>query len=165
MEKEGREKLLELRASLEKSLKQVVGATGKLLEPLRGLSDEQRDSVVMLGLIMQGIALVKRPAARIGEDILVQFKQEIDGICPPLGEITISKDPCFEATVAYLTALKKCQDDGLSEEECPEAHGPGGAAVMCTMKKIDDMKREIGTMLGRQRPPKPIPWPDDRFQK
>lgn len=158
MKKEERQKLLKARKSLEQSLKQVAVATGKLLEPLRGLSDEQRDSVVMLGLIMQGIALAKRPQAKMSEDILVQFKHEIDGICPPLGEVSISKDPCFEATVSYLSALKECEDEGRNEDDCPKAWGPGYQAVVCTMKMIEEMKREIGIRLGRQRPPKPIPW-------
>jgi len=159
MEKEGRQKLLEARKSLEKNLNQVIGATSKLLEPLKGLSDEQRDAVVMLGLLVDVIALAKRPTARLSEGILMQFKEQVDGICPPLGKVAISKDPCFESTVSYLTALKKCDDEGKSEDECPEAWGPGGAAVMCTMEKIETAKREIEVLLGRQVPPKPIPWP------
>ncbi len=160
MEKEGRQELLEARKSLEKNLNQVVDATSQLLEPLKGLSDEQRDAVVILGLMMQAIALAKRPPAKMSEDILVQFKEKIDEICPPLGKVAITKDPCFESTVSYLSALKKCQDEGLNEEECPDAWGYGGAAVMCAMKMVEEMKIEIGAMLGKQKPPKPIPWPD-----
>lgn len=160
MEKEGRQKLLEARKSLEKSLKQVVGATSKLLEPLKGLNDEQRDAVVMLGLMVDVIALAKRPTAKLSEGVLMQFKDQVDGICPPLGEVSISKDPCLDATTSYLSALKKCQDDGKSEAECSDAWGPGGTAVMCTMEKIETVKHEIEVLLGRQVPPKPIPWPD-----
>ena len=149
MEKEGRQKLLEARKSLEKNLSQVVGATSKLLEPLKGLSDEQRDAVVMLGLLVDVIALAKRPTTRLSEGVLMQFKEQVDGICPPLGEVTISKDPCFESTVSYLTALKKCDDEGKSEDECPDAWGPGGAAVMCTMEKIETVKHEIEVLLQR----------------
>ncbi len=165
MEKEGRQELLDARKSLEESLNQVVGATSKLLEPLKGLSDEQRDAVVMLGLMMQGVALAKRPPAKMSEDILVQFKEELDGICPPLGKVAISKDPCFEATVSYLSALKKCEDEGRNEDECPDAWGPGGMAVMCTMKMLEEMKTEIGALLRRQKPPKPIPWPIEYSRK
>ena len=160
MEKEGKQKLLEARKSLEKNLSHVVGATSKLLAPLKELSDEQRDAVVMLGLLVDVIALAKRPTAKLSEGILMQFKDQVDGICPPLGEVAISKDPCLESTVSYVSALKECQDEGRDEDECPKAWGPGGAAVMCAMEKIETAKHEIGVMLGRQEPPKPIPWPD-----
>ena len=165
MEKERKQELFEARKSLEKILGQVVGATGKLLEPLRKLSDEQRDAVVILGLIMRGIVLAKRPTTKMSEDILIQLKEEVDGICPPLGGVAISKDPCFEASVSYVSALKECEDEGRDEDECPDAWGPGYAAVMCTMKMIEEMKREIGTLLNRQKPPKPIPWPIEKLQK
>ena len=128
-EKVARQKVLDARKSLEESLNQVVGATGKLLEPLEGLSDEQRDAVVMLGLLTQGIMLAKRPAANMQEDILVAFKDEVDSICPPLGTLAISRDPCFEATVAYLLALKDREEKGLTEAECPKSGGPGAVAV------------------------------------
>jgi hypothetical protein len=150
-----KERLLGARKSLERSVSQVVGATSRLLEPLRDLNDEQRDAVVMLGLLMQGIALAKRPPTMLNEDILARFKEELDAICPPLGEVTISMDPCFEATVSYASALKRCEDEdeGRREEECFEAWGPGAQAVMCTMKMIEEMKAEIETRLGRQIAP------------
>lgn len=165
METESRRELLEVRKSLEGILNHVVSATARLLEPLKGLSDEQRDAVVILGLVMRGIALAKRPPAKTSEAILVRFKEEINEICPPLGEVALSKDPCFEATVSYLLALKKCQDEGHNEGECPDAWGPGATAVMCTMKMIEEMKTDIGTLLGRQRPPKPVPWPVEHAQE
>ncbi len=161
MEARDRERLTSSRSSLEKSVSQLVGATRSLLEPLRDLNDEQRDAVIMLGLLMQGIALAKRPPARMSQDILAHFKAELDAICPPLGGLAISEDPCFEATVSYVSALTKCQDEGRREEQCFEAWGPGAEAVMCTMKMMEAMKTEIGTMLGRQKPPKPTPWPDE----
>lgn len=151
--------LLGARKSLESSVNQVVDATRELLEPLRQLNDEQRDAVVMLGLLMQGFALTRRPPARLREDISVRFQEQLDGICPPLGTAVIAKDPCFEATVAYVSALVDCEEDGRDEDECYDAWGPGFAAVTCAMEKIEQMKAEIGVMLARQEPPRPIPWP------
>jgi len=166
MGKQDRERLLEARKSLEISVGQVADATSRLLEPLRDLNDEQRDAVVMLGLLIQGIALIKRPPAMMSEDILLRFKEELDAICPPLGEVALSMDPCFDATVSYLSALKDCEDEGRSEAECPEAWGPGAQAVMCTMKMLEEkIKPAIGTLLGGQKPPKPIPWPIEHSQE
>lgn len=165
METRDKEGLLGARRSLEKSLTQLVGVASSLLEPLTDLNDEQRDAVVMLGLLMQGITLAERPPARMSEDILARFKEELDAICPPLGKVAISEDPCFEATVSYASALKKCEDEGRREEECFEAWGSGAQAVICTMKIIEEIKAEIGTLLGRQKPPKPIPWPIEHSQE
>ena len=165
MEKEGIQELLDARKSLEESLNQVVGATSKLLEPLKGLNDDQRDAVVMLGLMMQSITLAKRPPAKISEYILVQFKEELDEICAPMGKVAISKDPCLEATASYLSALKKCEDEGQNEANCPDAWGPASSAVMCTMKIIEEMKTDIVALLVGQKPPKPIPWPIEHSRK
>jgi hypothetical protein len=165
MKRQDRERLLDAIESLEHSVSQVAEATSSLLEPLRDLDDEQRDAVVMLGLLLQSIAFIKRPPAMMREDLLVQFKEELNAVCPPLGDAALSMDPCISATVAYLTALKDCEDDGKTEKDCPEAWGPGAQSVMCTMKMIEEMKSEIEIRLLGQRPPKPIPWPVEQARK
>jgi hypothetical protein len=165
MERTDREKLLDARKSLERSAAQVIGATGKLLEPLKDLTDAQQNAVVMLGRLIQGVALLKRPSVKMKEEILVQFRDELDEICPPLGKMAISKDPCFEATVAYASALVKCEAQGVGEDDCLEAWGPLSQAVRCAMRAIEEMKAEFETMLGGQYPPRPIPWPTEQPQK
>ena len=67
MRESDRERLLSSRKALAVSLDQVTAAVGELLAPLRRLSVEQRDAVLMLGLLMQNIALVKRPQAMSSE--------------------------------------------------------------------------------------------------
>jgi hypothetical protein len=165
MGKESKEQLLRARQSLEKSLIQVVDATGKLLEPLKALEDGQRDAVVMLGLLLQGMALAKRPPVRMRADIPARFKEELDAICPPLGTVAVSKDLCFEATVSYVSALATCENEGKDEDGCPEAWGPGAQSVMCVMEAIEEMKAEIGALLGKQKTPGPIPWPIEHSQE
>jgi hypothetical protein len=159
MKKEGIENLLEARKSLETSLNKILVVTGKILEPLKGLTEEQKEAVVRLGLMMQAIALAKRPTTKVAQETLVQFGKEIDNFCPPLGKATIAQDPCFESTVSYLTSLKKCQDDGRTEEECEEAWGYGAMSVMCTMEKINELGRRIGEWPGGGEHPGPIPRP------
>jgi hypothetical protein len=65
----------------------------------------------------------------------------------------------LDASFEYAKALQKCKEDDRDEEECPEAWGPGAEATMCLMGELEGMKQEIGDILGRQIPPKPIPWP------
>ena len=43
MKKEGIENLLEARKSLETSLNKILVVTGKILEPLKGLTEEQKE--------------------------------------------------------------------------------------------------------------------------
>lgn len=162
MEKGDMNKLQEAREAIAESVDQLIKATPQLLKPLEDLSPMQKDAVAILGMLIQSIALAKRPHTKISESDLNVFKEEVDGICPPLGAFTISEDPCFSATVDYLSALMKCEDEGRDEEECFEAFGPGAQAVMCAMEKIEEMKHEIGGLLGRQDPPGPIPWPTER---
>jgi len=159
MQREKGQQLEDARKALEEKLDQIVSSTGYLLEPLKTLSELQIGAVVTLGLLMQGVRLANRPAARLREDILARFSEEVDSICPPLGKITVSEDPCFEATVQYLLALKKCEEKGIEEALCRDAHGPGAGAVYCTMEEIENLQGVIEDWLGRFDPPRPIPWP------
>jgi len=162
MEKGDFAELQKARKAIDESFDQLIKATPQLLKPLDDLSPMQKDAVAILGMLVQSIGLAKRPHTKISDASMNVFKEVVDEICPPLGAITISEDPCFNATVDYLTALKECQDEGKDEEDCPDAWGPGGQAVMCAMEKIEEMKHEIGGLLGRQEPPSPIPWPIER---
>jgi len=55
--------------------------------------------------------------------------------------------------------LKKCAHEAREEDECFEAWGYGGQAVMCTMKELEEMKRQFKNIFGRLKPPRPFPWP------
>jgi hypothetical protein len=109
---------------------------------------------------MECIELAERLPANMSEDIFTQFSPEVDEICPPLGKEAVAKDHCFEATVSNLSASKKDRDEyGVDQEECPEAGGPGGMVVMRTMRRIEEMQKGIGSLVRRQKHPKPILWP------
>lgn len=159
MEKKNKQELENSRQKLENELDGYVKVLGNLLEPLKELNETQVAALVTLGFSMRAIMLAGRPTARIDEGILARFKEVVDEICPPLGKVTISKDPCFEATVSYLSALKECEDEGRNEDECPKAWGYGAQAVMCTMKELEEMKGQLVDIFGRLKPPRPIPWP------
>ena len=89
------EKLEKEREVLAGSLEQMVDATKLLLKPLTKLSDEQRNAVAILGLLLHGMLLARRPANRTSTVLLNRCKEVIDEICPPLGRVVIEKDPCF----------------------------------------------------------------------
>lgn len=159
MEKATREALEHGRKALAAKVDQMVSATADLLEPLKDLNESQKAAVATLQLLMQGIMLAKRPAAKLREDILVRFGEQIDSVCPPLGKTVTAGDPCFRATVDYVIALKKCQDKGTDEDECPDAWGAGAAALKCTMDALEKMRGVIRDLFNRVKPPRPFPWP------
>jgi len=159
MGKKSKQELENARKKLANELDKFVKASRNLLEPLKGLNDTQIAALVTLGYSMRVIMLAGRPTAKVDKVILSRFKEVVDEVCPPLGNVAISKDPCFEATVSYLSALKKCEDDGRDEDECFEAWGPGGQAVMCTMKELENMRGQLADIFGRLKPPRPFPWP------
>jgi len=166
MDKASRQHLLDTRKSLKKNLSHVANATSKLLKPLKNLSSEQKDAVVILGLIMQSITSAKQPPVRMSNKVvLTQFREILDGICPPLGTVVITRDPCIDATVSYLLALKDCEDKGRKEADCPEAWEPGAEVSMCALKMVEEVKVEIGTLLRKRKHPMPIPWPIEYSQK
>jgi hypothetical protein len=161
MEDKNRVSLDTARQELTNELDKLVKSSRNLLEPLRKLDELQIAALVMFGYLMRIIQLAGRPAANIDEGILNRLNGVIDEICPPLGRVVISKDPCFDASTSYVAALKKCrgEDPPRSEDECFEAWGPGARAVMCTMRELEEMKGQMGDIGGRLKPPGPISLP------
>lgn len=153
--------LKEARASLQRSVGELLGATGTLLKPLRHLEPDQRDAVVALGLLMQDCAIARRPASRLDPALVARFAKELEVISPVLGEAVLSRDPCLESNSAYVSALAKCESEGKTEDQCRAAWVPGAQAVACAMARIEATKGIIEQMLGAQMPPKPTPWPVD----
>jgi uncharacterized small protein (DUF1192 family) len=146
---------------LESAVRQIANNTGDLLEPFKRLKAEQRVAIAILGVLVQGISYLKRPALKIDDNIVQQFKSELDQIQPYLGSVVVAQDPCFESSVAYAAAVSKCEDEGRSEEECFEALGAQALSVQCMEERIASMKADIEDLLKSQEPPKPIPWQDD----
>ena len=161
MEKKDRESLDKARQMLANELNKLAKVSGSLLEPLKDLDELQIAALVTFGHLIRIIQLAGRPTMNIDEGILNRLNGIIDGICPPLGRVELSRDPCFDASVSYASALQKCRDEDppRDEDECFEAWGPGAQSVMCTMRELEEMKGQLGDIFGRLRPPRPFPWP------
>lgn len=159
LEKKNKQELENARKKLAIEIDNYVKALGNLLKPLKDLNESQIAALIALGFSIRIIMLVRRPTTRIDEMIFKRFKEVIDDICPPLGKVTISKDPCFDATVSYLSSLKQCQHEGRDEDKCFEAWEPGAQALNCTMKELDRMKKQLLDIFERLNPPIPFQWP------
>ena len=162
MKKSDMESLTKARQDINTEYKKFAKAAGQLLEPLKKIDDKQVAALATFGYLTRAIHLANRPSLSIDSGTLKQFTDLVDQICPPLGEVSIAKDPCFEASVAYASALVSCRNDDppRDEDECFEAWGNGAQAVMCAMQDIENMKGVIGGFLGGIRPPQPFPWPE-----
>jgi hypothetical protein len=161
MERNDRKELENARQKLANELDKLVKVSENLLAPLKAVNENQMAALVMLGFSVRLILLAGRPTANLDQRILEDFKVVIDDICPPLGEVAISKDPCFETSISYASALQQCQneDPPRDEDECFEAWGPGAQAVMCTMRELEEMRGRLEDIFGRLKPPRPFPWP------
>lgn len=157
MEKYNREELEEARKKLAEDFDEIVKSSSTMLESLKELNDNQIAAVATFGFLMRFTTIARRPALKIEESILSHFEKVIDDLCPPLKEISTSRDPCFEASIQYAIALQKCKDENnWNEDQCHDAWGYGAQAVMCTMKELQDMKGWSSDIFGRLEPPKNI---------
>lgn len=150
------------RESLKKEISGMVKATKELTGPLKTLDKDQIAAVTFLVLERDILMRASRKSAGLDEDLILSFKAAVESICPdfePILELSRFKDPCMEHEVAYVSALAKCEKDGRDEDECHEAWGPGAAAVLCTMKQIEDMKGHMIDIWEGFRGPRPFPWP------
>ena len=93
---------------------------------------------------------------------MVRFEKELAGVSPSLARARAGVgvfDDCFDYDVAYVTALKKCEDEGRREEKCWDAWGPGAAAVYCRMEKLEEMQGILRDIFDKLKPPKLFPLP------
>lgn len=154
-------KLKEARSSLNKELKQLAKASGELLEPLKKLDDSQIASLAAFGQILNVLGTSRQHGLGLDKASLKSLTQSLIEICPPMQEFELSRGGCLDAEIAYVSALSRCRDEDppKTEEECPEAWGYGGQAAMCHLDQLIEMKRNLGELWNRQKPPRPFPWP------
>jgi len=157
--KEKRKRAEQARKELIGKLEPMIKATSYLLEPLKSLSEEQVAAVVTLSLLTQGVMSAARMLPKSKKDIVGRFTKELVGICPEF-QRSIRSDPCFDAEVSYVSALKKCQDEGRGEDDCLEAHGWMSALASCGMKELEKSKGIITDIRRGLKPPRPTPWPE-----
>ena len=162
MEKESIQKLDNGRKKLSANLSRFVDASKKLLKPLKSLDDAQISALFTLGYAMKIFMLIERPATKIDKALISRFKAIVDEICPPLGDIVTAKDPCFESTLAYVSALGKCEKEGRSEDQCPEAWQYGAESVNCAIRELENMRKQLKDLMDGIEPweswePFPLP--------
>ena len=145
-----------------KSLQQLASSSSELLKPLHTLNETQMVSVQILVHLIHVSLLAKRPQFATNPDTLKVLFRAFDDVCPGLGkDFVASKDPCFDASVAYASALAKCEEDGRDDDDCFETWGPAAESINCAMAEIEEMSGRITGLLKGLEPPWPIPWPID----
>ena len=108
------------------------------------------------------LARASNRSIQLDEALIKGFTTAVESICPDLEPVVIGSryaDPCMEWEVAYVTALAKCDDDGIAEEDCWDALGPMTRALQCTMDEIEGLKKDMFDIWREVREPDPFPWP------
>lgn len=153
----------EATAKLDKNLRQMALATRQIVGPLKALTAEEMASVVSLIMVSNNLAAARAGGIEFEKEIGEIFVAELVAISPELGRAVAPGSyggACWDQSVAYVSALVSCEDDGRSEEECWEASGPLGALMACQMQEMAKLKEEIKDIWGGFDPPQPDPWPD-----
>ncbi len=151
--------LLRARESLAQSLLEIASAMRDLLAPIKTLTNEQKNAVFILGLLIRDMSLAIQPPTGVETKVLDAIRSGLNDALKPLGTIVSSLDPCLKATFEYAGAFQKCRNEGRSEDECLECWEPAALALTCRMKEIELMRNVIAKLLSKQSPPRPAPWP------
>jgi hypothetical protein len=131
--------------------------------PLKTLNKQQQASVAALLILVRTAAEEQtlRPSSSRGP--LATIWAELPEICPPLRSASFSRGDCFDAELAYASAMASCQREGKSDDECELLASPEAAAALsCKMKTLEKLAGIIGALPGRVWPPRPFPWPIER---
>jgi cell division protein ZapA (FtsZ GTPase activity inhibitor) len=149
------------KAEYDALAKQMVQSVAYMGEPLKSLNDEQLAAVAALLVMTRLAAQSEGIEALASADLSEGFWVEVPEICPPMPSAIQRKlGGCLDEELAYAMSMAGCLADGKSEDECErDAAGEAAAAAMCRMRQVEEMRRIIGRIPGRQWPPGPFPWP------
>ena len=140
-------------------LLQMVEGSDSLLGSLKSLNDEQRAAVSTAIILTREITAIEASGARFDKKIGEKYMVVIEKYCPDLPRTSFSRGiPCFDQTVAYLSALKDCEEDNKTESECLEAQVAGSSLAAC---QFDALLERIGLIrkMFRRTGPRPLPIP------
>lgn len=152
----------EAAVKLDKNLRQMALATKQIVAPLKALTAEEMVSVVSLIMVSNNLAAARAGGIEFEKEIREIFARELEAISPGLGKAILPgsyRGGCWDQSIAYVSALVSCEEDGRSEAECWEAYGLSEALMACEMKEMAKLKEEIKDLWGGLKPPKPDPWP------
>ena len=136
--------LQDKKQNLEKELNYIVDLTSHLKKSLSQLDENQIAAVSILLWQIQIVSQGSRVLGKQGNMIMTRFNSELDKICPDPPKVELTGDPCFDASVAYVSAVQKCENEGTEEEKCYDAHGYMGTLMDCAMAKVEDLQGILG---------------------
>jgi len=160
-----KKKIIEKRAEAHKRVRQLIEHVKLFAEPLKAMTKEQKSAAIAVGLFVDCLVSAKHPVIKMPKKDLELFAKELDDLCPGIGSATLSRGECLERTVAYLSAIDKCSEKGITEDECLDARARLGGTLICAMEKIEKMVKIIGQLhdLPNHLVPPPPPPPPQRI--
>lgn len=155
------EQAAQAREQYDSFAKQMVHSVQYIGGPLKDLNEEQMASLGALLMITRVVAQ-SEAFGLLTEPTVGEFWTEVDGICPPMPQAPEFRyGNCLDEGIAYASAMQRCLDEGKAEAECERLAAPQlAAAVVCEMRKLEEMRGVIGGIPGRRWPPGPFPWPE-----
>lgn len=147
------------RAAYDTATRRVTRSLAYVAAPLKSLTEEQKASLAALLTITRVVAQTEVSGLGTPE-VTAQLWSEVERFCPVPKAVDFKYSNCLDEQIAYASAMKKCEDEGKSEDECErEAAGEAAAAIACEMRKLEEMRGAIQGIPGRRWPPRPFPWP------
>lgn len=147
------------------AIRQLVAETGSILEPLKELESNEMDAVVALLALSKAVGSYESAQLRRDDETINSYYQELDNVSEHFSRVFDVKTfilNCFDQTVSCLSALKECQDEGRSEEECersPDAVVACGNEAMCITEQFLKIEKGLPDILGGREPWPPQPKP------
>ncbi len=149
----------------EKAMQQLAEDSRQIVDSLKTLTKEQKNSVVAL-------MAITRAAAAYESRFIRQDDRSLRALYEPLGQFSQAyKAPgkfqgllngCFDATVSCLSAQKKCLDAGGKEDQCngdPKVLVPCANEAICVIGAFMKLHQGIPQIVLGRDPWPPIPFP------
>jgi len=148
------------------AMEHLAEDSNQLLDELRTLTKEQRNAVVALMAVTRAAAAYESRFMRQDDAPLRALYGSLSQFSPAYmapGKFETLLNGCFDATVACLSAQKKCLDEGGKNQQCdqdPRVVEPCANEAICFMNAFIKLHQGIPEILvGRDPwPPQPFPY-------
>jgi len=142
------------------TLESLVAGGRELTKQLRGLTREDKATVVALVMVSQFIGTCARSRARSNQKVIRDFYHDLTALVPATAGWNVHQVvlACRDESLAYGICRAKCENEGRSDEECERHCTPQDSAEqLCISRAFLKLRRWFPKFIRDPFPPPPPP--------
>jgi hypothetical protein len=158
-----KKEVAEIRRERDEAVGPLVAGGEELVRRLAHLKEDDKATIVALMMVTEALGSYAWSVGRSNRRILDPFLQKLADLSPPFaGHVNFPglQYACVDAVIDYKDCRAKCEEDGVSEEECDSrCWREERDAAMCVIGQGEGVRIKIPDIIPDPFPPPSPPPP------